>query len=284
MELLEITAQYRQLRVEVMPLPHIHAEVEVNLVTGGAMTYRFGGETVTLPERTLVLFWGMTPHQTIAVVEPTSYVCLYLSMASVLTLPIGDAFRRALLSGRVLAASRVDAIDGPLFTRWHEDLDAADPRRAELARAELTSRIRRAEVDGWRDLTAGDDDPPKPVDSRRFAKAQAMARFVALHLGRPLSVAEIAGAAGLHPNYAMSVFKESLGLTVGQFVVRQRLGQAQAMLLATDHDVTRIAFDAGFGSLSRFYDAFTRQFGVAPQTYRHRYRAFGCNKRSAEAA
>lgn len=273
MELVDIMRVARSTRVELMPEPHIHSEVEVNYLLDGRMTYLFGGEPLSVGRGQLAVFWGTVPHRVVAVDGPTSFVCLYLPIASFLAVPAGERFRQAVLGGRLVLARRTDALDASLFLRWNRDLETREPRRFELVRDELMGRLRRVDLEGWEDLPAAPSARPPLAEAGRLVKAQRMASYIVEHLDRPLSVGEIATAVDLHPNYAMAVFRRSLGLSLGQYVARQRLSHAQALLLSTDRDVTRIAFDCGFGSLSRFYEVFRAQVGLAPAAYRRRHRS-----------
>jgi AraC-like DNA-binding protein len=85
-----------------------------------------------------------------------------------------------------------------------------------------------------------------------------------------LTVGEIAEAAGLNANYAMTVFKDGCGLSLWEYVTRLRVSHAQRLLLTTDWTVERIALDCGFGSSSRFFAAFKRLCGCTPREYRRR--------------
>lgn len=271
MELVDIMRVARSTRPALMAEAHVHSEVEVNLVTEGRMNYLFGGHVHALEGGELGVFWGTVPHRTIGLAEPTRYVCLYLPIQGFLAIPAGEAFRKAVLAGHLLVARGTDELDRSLFLRWHRDLEEPDPRRRELVRDELMARLRRVDMEGWRDLSATAVAEPPP-EARRLAKAQRMASYIALHLGEDLYMRDIAAAVHLHPNYAMSLFKDCLGLTVRQYVIRQRLSHAQAMLLSSDRDVTGIAFDCGFGSLSRFYEAFQEAFRTTPRDFRLRHR------------
>ncbi len=71
----------------------------------------------------------------------------------------------------------------------------------------------------------------------------------------------------------MTLFRRVLGMTAGDYLTRSRLYIAQSLLLTDDRDIASVAFDAGFGSLSRFHDAFRRQFATTPQRFRNANRA-----------
>jgi AraC-like DNA-binding protein len=98
-----------------------------------------------------------------------------------------------------------------------------------------------------------------------------MAQFIGEHALEDISAADVAKAADLHPNYAMSLFKRAVGLTIKQSITRHRLDMAQSMLIASDLPVATIAFDCGFGSLSSFYAAFEQRFQRSPAAFRHAY-------------
>jgi AraC family transcriptional regulator, melibiose operon regulatory protein len=42
------------------------------------------------------------------------------------------------------------------------------------------------------------------------------------------------------------------GITLNDHLTRLRVCQVQYLLISTDEDVSRIAFETGFGSISRF--------------------------------
>ena len=48
-----------------MPRPDRHNEIEINLLTGGALTYLVGGRKVRVPAGRLAIFWAAIPHQII---------------------------------------------------------------------------------------------------------------------------------------------------------------------------------------------------------------------------
>ena len=57
-------------------------------------------------------------------------------------------------------------------------------------------------------------------------------------------------------------------MTLGRYLTRLRVCQVQYLLMSTDWEVSRIAFETGFGSLSRFYEAFKAVSGRTPRQYR----------------
>ncbi|HWJ72038.1 MAG TPA: helix-turn-helix domain-containing protein [Kaistia sp.] len=264
-------------RVRLMRSAHVHSHVEINLIVEGQMTYLFNGRTVTLKRGDLGMFWAAIPHRVIEVEAGTRFICSDLPIDMCLAMPGCEALKTALLQGGLLVAAKVHAFEQPLFESWHQDLTERRETMLAVVRDELAARLRRFELDGWRDLASDDEErrareaDPDAAEPHRD-KVHRMARYIAEHATAPIAVADIAASVGLHPNYAMTLFRRTLGMTINEYVTRQRLMLAHGRLLASDGDIAAIAFEAGFGSLSRFYEAFRERYGCTPRDMRRSFR------------
>src|SRR4029077_15692755 len=107
----------------------------------------------------------------------------------------------------------------------------------------------------------------------RLSKAEQMAQFVAQHYTEPLRVEDFSRSAKLHPGYAMTLFHKSFGMTLIEYITHYRIAHAQRLLATTNKKSLTIAFESGFGSLSRFNDAFRRATGCSPRQHRTKYKA-----------
>jgi AraC family transcriptional regulator, melibiose operon regulatory protein len=256
--------------VLLMPAPHMHSQIELNFITHGFLTYQFDGRIITINAGDFVFFWGTVPHQVVDKAEVTRFVCLYLPLSVFRKIAASETLNRTVLNGGMVRAQRMFPGERQQFERWHEDLCSRNPQLEQIVRDELGARIRRVDLDGWTDLRAIALSAASLglVNGPRLEKAEAMARFVSENATGDITVEQVAAKVALHPNYAMSLFRKSIGLTINQFITRTRLDAAQAMLVASDRDVADVAFLCGFGSLSRFYDAFQDKFGVSPARFR----------------
>lgn len=263
-----------QLEVQKMAGPHMHSQIELNFVLSGRMTYWFDGRELTVDENRLCLFWGMIPHQVIDRAEGTRFVCLYVPMSVFLGFASLSRFRDAVFRGAVIEALDIRGWDRDVFLRWRDELLSGDPEVMEIVRAELTARVMRIEREGWRDLR--EQAAAIPTSGQRDADwvhhVENMLRFIGEGALSDISAEDVGRAAGLHPNYAMTLFRKAVGMTINQAIIRHRLDTAQSLLIATDLPITEVAYESGFGSLSTFYEAFQRRFKEKPVQYRRRMR------------
>jgi len=99
---------------------------------------------------------------------------------------------------------------------------------------------------------------------------QPVVAYAAGHLDQDVSLAALAGQAGLSTFHLHRVFSAAAGETPKQFTLRLRLGRAAAMLLTSDDSVLDIALGCGFQSHEAFCRAFRKRFGMTPSDYRAR--------------
>ena len=110
------------------------------------------------------------------------------------------------------------------------------------------------------------------VPAERLRQVSAMAQFVRDHHRSELRIADVAAAVHLTSSHAMTVFRRTVGVTLGQYVTMCRVAEAQRLLLTTSLRVTEIAEEAGFGSLSSFYEHVSEACGMTPRGYRRQGR------------
>ncbi len=86
--------------------------------------------------------------------------------------------------------------------------------------------------------------------------------------GDDLSLDRLAQCAGVNKFHLIALFQRHLGQTPSLYVNEVRLEQARQLLQRTSQDITAIAYEVGFGSLSTFQRAFKKKFGVSAREYR----------------
>ncbi len=242
-----------------------HNEVELNFVQSGAFRPQIGGSSTLLAAGRLAVFWAVAPHRVMEADEGTMLSVLRLPLADFLQWKLPSALKHRVLHGEFVVEPDGShaAVDGAAFLRWHDDLQAGSNHRREALVLEVQARLVRLGLSLSEEITG----PTKPV-IEQADKVEQMTSLIAQHYAEPLTISDIAQAVGLHPNYAMTLFRKSCGMSLGECLTQQRLHHAQRLLVTSDAKILTIAMEAGFGSVSQFYSVFKRVCGGSPKTYR----------------
>lgn len=109
-------------------------------------------------------------------------------------------------------------------------------------------------------------------------------RHVSLHPDGDLSLAALAGIAGMSVRSFTRSFASETGMSPAAWVEGARVEIARHMLEQDDLPVKSVAHKAGFGSTSAARRAFVRRLGCTPAEYRQRFRTGGELVEDADAA
>jgi len=100
------------------------------------------------------------------------------------------------------------------------------------------------------------------------ARLRRITDLVHARLEDELSLDELARSIGLSTTHFARMFRKSTGETPHQFVLRQRLERAKAMLRAPDARILDVAVACGFKTQQHFAQVFRDVCGVNPTRYR----------------
>lgn len=105
----------------------------------------------------------------------------------------------------------------------------------------------------------------KKQSERSMTEAKA---FLDRNLYRDLSVEETATHVGLSTSYFSLLFKQTFGETFIEYVTRQRMERAKAMLANTLKSIAQIAKEVGYAERRYFTKVFMKYTGENPTDYR----------------
>lgn len=83
-----------------------------------------------------------------------------------------------------------------------------------------------------------------------------------------LSLADLLSSAHMSKSYFLRLFRRYMGTTPYNYLVNFRITQAKELLVLTDHSISEIAQEAGFGDASNFSTRFAKATGQSPMQYR----------------
>lgn len=248
---------------ELMALPHSHTEIEINLLLEGEIVYAHRDRLVRLLPGRFAIFWAAIPHQLVERPAACDFCIFTIPLETFLGWKLPPLFVQDLLAGEIVIEPDASnaALDALMLPRWYVELSAsADPT---VVLKEMEARL-------WRLALGHNTAAALSIRTEPRSAIEKMAQYVVQHYQTPLTVEEVAGAVGLHPNYATTSFKRTFGMTIWEYTMQYRVTQAQRLLVTTDASILDVAMQSGFGSLSSFYTAFRRYTGRTPRDVRSR--------------
>jgi AraC family transcriptional regulator, melibiose operon regulatory protein len=258
-----------------MRRPDHHNEVELNLLESGWVTYLLGGRKVRIEAGQLSVFWAAIPHQIIEFGTTTEYYVATIPFAWFLQCKLPNTFVQQLLKGEVHSEPLRDKgrLDHDRFCQWESDLKDPREETKEIVMLELEARLLRlaTSLPERSARNAKQRDRHLALTDGKLNKVEQMACIVAQRYTEQLAIDDISRAVGLHPNYAMNLFKKAFGTTLIDYLTHHRVSHAQRLLATTDDKIVDVAFSSGFNSISRFNEAFRRACGCSPREYRFRH-------------
>lgn len=105
-----------------------------------------------------------------------------------------------------------------------------------------------------------------------LARFRQMTEYIAEHYQETITLADIAGAAGIGKSEANRCFLQMTQLPPVTWLIRYRLRKAAHLLEMTEDPIGEIAAAAGFEDSSYFSRSFKKELGCSPREFRRRLR------------
>jgi AraC family transcriptional regulator len=117
------------------------------------------------------------------------------------------------------------------------------------------------------------NDTAHGLSGRRLTRLQSwrlrrVYDYVEHNLGEPLTLADLAGAAGLSRMHFAAQFRVATGMKPHAYVTHRRILRAKTMLSQTNMPIVAIALCVGFKTQPHFTTVFRRFVGYTPQHWR----------------
>ncbi len=99
--------------------------------------------------------------------------------------------------------------------------------------------------------------------------------YIHEHLEQNINLEVLSGAIGMNPSYFCRLFQQEIGYSPYQYIIRQRVEKAKALLKHQDLPISDIALQCGFANHSHLDRHFLKLVGIAPKAYRNSLRLTG---------
>lgn len=252
--------------------PRRHDEIELVFVELGQCTMEIGAAGIVMNTGAMAAFWGMAPHQVTHAGPDTLLYRVTVPVHDYLQWQLPLDFTRELLDGKVVVEPDPNTrqMDMALFKKWLSDFSDSSANSLTIVHLEIEARLRRLARSAILPESAAGQRGGEAPGSGENDHAMLMARYIAAHYTEPIHDADIARAAHLNAQYAIRLFSKTFGVSMHKYLTNYRVSRACRLLATTNAKVIDVAMEAGFGSMSRFYETFTRVCGQSPQEYRNR--------------
>lgn len=98
--------------------------------------------------------------------------------------------------------------------------------------------------------------------------AEEVCRYILKELkNSELNVERIAEEFHFHPAYLNRLFKKEKGVSVGQFLINERMKLAGAILETGQYNANETAEKVGYSHYTNFYNMFKKYYGMSPAKY-----------------
>lgn len=162
------------------------------------------------------------------------------------------------------------AIDGGLY--WEEAYTLSDLYIQHIEELAQPEEVDAALLDAFLDFAGRVRGGRSAGVSRAVAVCQ---NYIFNHLYSDIRLDDLARAVRLSPAYLSGKFRKETGMTMREFILRERIEEAKRLLVLTDDSIAAIGSRLSFCDQTHFGKAFKKRTGMTPRQYRQRYGIFG---------
>lgn len=108
----------------------------------------------------------------------------------------------------------------------------------------------------------------KHLSLTKAKRIRSIISYIEAHYDRKLLLSDIAEQENLSLHYLSHFFKEWIGISFQDYLLKIRCEKARQLLLLTDLRLLDICMSCGFSDPKYFNNGFRRQFGYSPKEYR----------------
>jgi AraC-like DNA-binding protein len=261
---------------------HCHAELELNLVVQGTITYVLSGRRFTFQPRTLLWLFPQQEHQLVDLsADAQCYIAVFTPslIARSCRTPMYAGLKREDIDRdgvlrTVLEPVTFDLIRKTMDSLMHGSLDSDILNREAGFGVGSGFRYEHGDPDGlnaglqhllllsWRSMKTGN------VLSDAVALHPAVRRALKLlsEGNCEQDLCELAASCGVSESYLSRTFSQQIGVSLSRYRNSLRLSRFwEFYRKAGEKSLTHAVYAAGFGSYAQFYKVFSQAYGCGPR-------------------
>lgn len=110
-----------------------------------------------------------------------------------------------------------------------------------------------------------------PVKKNKLHKSDITDKIIKIieeKYSEQLSLKKISSYIDLSPSRVSHIFKENMGTSIINYLIKYRINRAKYLLLSSTHPIKEISSMVGFKNLNYFYLQFKKIVGMTPKSYK----------------
>lgn len=92
--------------------------------------------------------------------------------------------------------------------------------------------------------------------------------YIATHVNEKILIEDVCRVVGTNPSTLNFRFRRAFDLSVGEYILNERIRLAKRLLVGTTYSISEIADRCGFENVYYFSNVFKKQVGISPLKYR----------------
>lgn len=239
-----------------MPNPHWHAHIEVNIPLDGIVEYHINGHNYVLHRGEVGLFLALMPHQVIRT-DCNELAILYFPVDQLFTWD-NELMLQHILAGKLLQLTPKVPLNRAKFMEWLNESQGDNLRLREITQQEIKLFIQRLSL-------LHSPSKPNTITNKSLKHIITTLLYISQQFDTHLTIAQLADLTRTNKNYLSTLFTQTLGISIKQYIINLRLSYALALIEEGELNITDIIFLSGFHSKNSFYRAFKKYFGCSPK-------------------
>jgi YesN/AraC family two-component response regulator len=114
----------------------------------------------------------------------------------------------------------------------------------------------------------GHEDSRVDYPNYLHMKVSKVAGYINGHFKEPIVLREVAEKFHISEYYLSRNFRVVTGFSFNEYVNTTRVNMAKKLLKETNYNITRIAEEVGFNTITHFGRTFRKVVGISPKAYR----------------
>lgn len=111
----------------------------------------------------------------------------------------------------------------------------------------------------------------KEQNSSKIQLFNDLVDYIHSHIHENITVGALSQIFGYNEKYMTSFFHKSMGVSLKQYILREKMEIAKGILTDTNRSISDIGYSLGYTDQHNFSKAFKKQVGFTPTNYRNTY-------------